>query len=109
MLCEYDVEGGYTNQMSHVAVHEDGTVDLVRGGARSRTHWDDEEVRALAADLEASGLFGEDHDFPGPRGAADLRRHQIRYAGACVVAYDTAVPPQLASVLTRLEQALLST
>lgn len=105
VLVEYAVEGGYAHQLRSVAVHEDGTLDVVRGGARSSVRWGADQVRALVTELEASGLFGTDHEFPAAAGA-DLRRHEIRYAGATVVAHDTTVPPVLRAAVSMLEQAL---
>jgi hypothetical protein len=102
---EYAVEGGYANLMRSVAVHDDGRLDLVRGGVRSVTHWPAHRVQRLVALLEAAGLFDEDREFPAPVGA-DLRRHQIRYAGVTVVAHDPSVPPELATAISLLEQAL---
>lgn len=103
---DYTVEGGYPGRALSVSAHHDGRVEVRRPGGRTSVRVAPDQVQAIEAALAGSGLFDRDREFPAPAGGADLRRHQIRYAGCTVVAYDTTVPPALAEAVRLLERAL---
>jgi hypothetical protein len=103
-ILHLDVSGGYANLKRSVTIGESGSVERELGGTRSRRALEPTDLGALLAELDASGLFDQDREYPPPPGAADLQRYEIRYRGVTVVAYDTTVPPELGSVLSRLEE-----
>jgi hypothetical protein len=103
VIVEYVVEGGFPNLVRSVVVHEDGAVDVLRGGARSSKQLSAAQVQQLVSALEATGLFDADQEFPAAQGA-DLQRYLIRFRRHTVIAYDTTVPPRLAEVVGRLEE-----
>ncbi len=107
-MISFAVEGGFAHQSQSLRIGSDGDAVAVVGGRRSSGHLPVEEVSAIVGELDRSGLFTEDRTFPLPSGV-DLRRYQIGYAGASVVAYDTAVPAELAEAVRLLQSALRAT
>ncbi|MDH3227054.1 MAG: hypothetical protein OEM67_08210, partial [Thermoleophilia bacterium] len=93
--------GGFAGLMESVVVEPDGAVTIARGRRSDTATLSDDDLAALARDLQASGLFTEDREFRG-RGA-DLRTYTITYDGATVTVDEGAVPAELTAVVERLE------
>lgn len=105
-MIEFSVDGGFANLARSISIASDGTVDRVRSRQASSGQLTAEQVAAIVAELDQSGLFDRDREYPPPPGAADLQRYQISYRGVTVVSYDTTVPAELAGAIGLLEQAL---
>lgn len=104
-MISFAVEGGFTGQMRSLRVDRDGRALVEVSGRSASGQLDRQQVDAIVAELDASGLFDRDRSYPGPEGA-DLQRFEITYAGATVVAYDPTVPPELTEAVRLLEEAL---
>ncbi len=105
----FAVEGGFTAQIRSLQIGADGAALAEVSGRRSVGRLPQDEVAAIVAELERSGLFSSDHTYPPPPKGADLQRYEIGYAGATVVAYDTTVPPELTEAVRLLQAALRAT
>lgn len=107
-VINFMVEGGFAHQLQTLQIEADGDTVAVVSGRRSSGHLTAEKVSAIVGELDRSGVFTEDRTYPSPPGA-DLRRYQVGYAGVTVVAYDTAVPADLAKAIQLLQSALRAT
>jgi hypothetical protein len=101
----YAVEGGFANLRRSVAIAGDGSLDIDRNGLTSKGELSQEQLASIQSELDRSGLFDRNREYPAPKGSADLQRYEIRYRGATVVAHDTTVPAELSRAITLLEQA----
>ncbi len=103
----FAVEGGFTGQLRSLRIAPDGAAVAEVSGRRSSADLTRDQVEAITAELDSSGLFttGARHSYPPPQGA-DVQRYEIRYRGATVVAHDTAVPPELTTAVQLLQAAL---
>jgi hypothetical protein len=106
VIVYFSVEGGYGNLARSIAIAEGGAVEVERGGKPTSDVIGKADLEAIVTDLNRSGLFDRNREYPPPTGAADLQRFEIRYAGATIVAYDTTVPAELADVVARLDQLI---
>lgn len=105
----FDVEGGFAAQVRSLRLDSQGTAVAEVSGRAMTGRIAREDVAAIVAELEASGLFreGARHTYPPP-GGADVQRYEIGYGGASVVAHDTTVPPELTTAVRLLQAALLA-
>ncbi len=106
MLIYFGVEGGFANQMRSITIADDGSAMVDISGTTSEKQLDSAAVKALVAQLEASGLFNQDRTYEAS--GADLQRFEIRYAGATVVGYDTSLPDELRPATAMLDAAIRS-
>lgn len=103
----FSVEGGFTGLGRSMTITADGSTEIEVSGRRSTTEIDTATRQAIVAELDRSGLFDRNRNYPA-RGA-DLQRYEIRYRGATVVAQDTSVPEPLIHAIELLDAALRST
>jgi hypothetical protein len=109
VVITFEVEGGYTAQQRSLRLGRRGAAVAEVSGRSWTGTLPPEEIDAIVAELEASGLFedGAGHTF-APSAGADLQRYQIGFNGASVTAYDTTVPTTLTRAVQLLQAALRS-
>lgn len=103
-LIRFRVDGGFANQIRRITIGAGGTARIEVSGRPAERRLAPETIRAIVAELDASGLFDRDRTYPAT--GADLQRFEIRYAGATVVGYDTSLPEELRAAVRLLEAAI---
>ena len=105
MIVYFTVEGGFANLARSIAIADGRRCRGTTGGrVPTRGRSQETDLQAIVTDLDRSGLFDRNREYPAPAAGADLQRYEIRYEGATVVAYDTTVPAELSGVVARLDQ-----
>jgi hypothetical protein len=104
MSIHFAVEGGFANLARSITIGDGGAAEVETSGTTRDATVDPATVEQIVAELEASGLFDRDRRYDAE--GADLQRYEIRYAGATVVAFDTAVPGELTGAIELLEAAI---
>jgi len=100
----FSVEGGFTGLSRSLEIRADGSATVDSNGAVSTGQVEPAELDRLVEALETSGLFEEDATFEAE--GADLQRYEIQFAGATVVAFDTAIPDALTEPIDALSQLM---
>jgi hypothetical protein len=93
-----------SNLARSITIGDGGAAEVETSGTTRDATVDPATVEQIVAELEASGLFHRDRRYDAE--GADLQRYEIRYAGATVVAFDTAVPGELTGAIELLEAAI---
>jgi hypothetical protein len=108
VIVYFAVEGGYAGLARSIAIAEDGAVEVRRGGEPRSGAIGEADLQAIVTELDRSGLFDHNREYPAPAAGADLQRYEIRYKGATIVASDTVVPAELSDVIARLDRLTAS-
>lgn len=106
-LIYYAVQGGFTGLNRSTTIATDGATVWDSNDSTTNGSIALEDLDTLKTELDNSGLFDRDREFPAPHNMADLQRYEVRYKGATVVAYDLTIPPELSQAIAHLNEISL--
>lgn len=108
-LVEYRRSGGIAGRDDRLVVHTDGTARLYRRGAVSDFTVGGDTLQRLRAALAGIRFETLRAEYLPPRQGADLFEYIVVYGNRRVRAMDTAVPPELESLIELLNGLLAPT